>query len=92
MTTGGGSDANVFNAAGLPCLNVANGTAPTTSPTSASRSRRSRRALDVALDAGANVQRLALRRGTVVVGRGGGGRLTVEVDGEAAARRSPTRR
>jgi tripeptide aminopeptidase len=27
VTTGGGSDANVFNAAGLPCLNVANGTA-----------------------------------------------------------------
>jgi tripeptide aminopeptidase len=26
VTTGGGSDANVFNAAGLPCLNVANGT------------------------------------------------------------------
>ena len=27
VTTGGGSDANVFNSAGLPCLNVANGTA-----------------------------------------------------------------
>ena len=27
VTTGGGSDANVFNAEGLPCLNVANGTA-----------------------------------------------------------------
>jgi len=27
VITGGGSDANVFNAAGLPCLNVANGTA-----------------------------------------------------------------
>ena len=27
VPTGGGSDANVFNAAGLPCLNVANGTA-----------------------------------------------------------------
>jgi tripeptide aminopeptidase len=27
VTTGGGSDANVFNAAGLPCLNMANGTA-----------------------------------------------------------------
>jgi tripeptide aminopeptidase len=27
VTTGGGSDANVFNAAGLPCLNIANGTA-----------------------------------------------------------------
>ena len=27
VTTGGGSDANVFNANGLPCLNVANGTA-----------------------------------------------------------------
>ena len=27
VSTGGGSDANVFNAAGLPCLNVANGTA-----------------------------------------------------------------
>jgi tripeptide aminopeptidase len=26
IPTGGGSDANVFNAAGLPCLNVANGT------------------------------------------------------------------
>jgi tripeptide aminopeptidase len=27
LATGGGSDANVFNAAGLPCLNLANGTA-----------------------------------------------------------------
>jgi tripeptide aminopeptidase len=27
VATGGGSDANVFNSAGLPCLNVANGTA-----------------------------------------------------------------
>jgi tripeptide aminopeptidase len=27
VTTGGGSDANVFNADGMPCLNVANGTA-----------------------------------------------------------------
>ena len=27
VNTGGGSDANVLNAAGLPCLNVANGTA-----------------------------------------------------------------
>jgi tripeptide aminopeptidase len=27
VATGGGSDANVFNAAGLPCLNIANGTA-----------------------------------------------------------------
>ena len=27
VMTGGGSDANVFNAEGLPCLNVANGTA-----------------------------------------------------------------
>ena len=27
VTTGGGSDANVFNAEGLACLNVANGTA-----------------------------------------------------------------
>ena len=26
MTTGGCSDANIFQAAGLPCLNVANGT------------------------------------------------------------------
>ena len=44
--SGGGSDANVFNAAGLPCLNVANGTERNHQPDE----RVSRQALETMLD------------------------------------------
>ena len=44
--SGGGSDANVFNAAGLPCLNVANGTERNHQPDE----RVSRHALETMLD------------------------------------------
>jgi tripeptide aminopeptidase len=46
VTTGGGSDANAFNAAGLPCVNIANGTERNHQPDE----RVSRRALEEMLD------------------------------------------
>ncbi|MGH2995801.1 MAG: M20/M25/M40 family metallo-hydrolase [Gaiellaceae bacterium] len=49
VTTGGGSDANVFNAAGLPCLNVANGTAHNHEPDEFVTVEALEGALDVAL-------------------------------------------
>jgi tripeptide aminopeptidase len=49
VTTGGGSDANVFNAAGLPCLNVANGTARNHEPDEFVTVEALETALDVAL-------------------------------------------
>ena len=49
VTTGGGSDANVFNAAGLPCLNVANGTAQNHEPDESVTVEALETALDVAL-------------------------------------------
>ena len=49
VTTGGGSDANVFNAAGLPCLNVANGTAHNHEPDEFVTVEALESALDVAL-------------------------------------------
>ncbi len=49
ITTGGGSDANVFNAAGLPCLNVANGTAHNHEPDEFVTVEALETALDVAL-------------------------------------------
>jgi tripeptide aminopeptidase len=49
VTTGGGSDANVFNASGLPCLNVANGTAHNHEPDEFVTVEALESALDVAL-------------------------------------------
>jgi tripeptide aminopeptidase len=49
VTTGGGSDANVFNAQGLPCLNVANGTAHNHEPDEFVTAEALESALDVAL-------------------------------------------
>ena len=49
VNTGGGSDANVFNAAGLPCLNVANGTAHNHQPDEYVTVEALEEALDVAL-------------------------------------------
>jgi tripeptide aminopeptidase len=49
VTTGGGSDAHVFNAAGLPCLNVANGTARNHEPDEFVTVEALEGALDVAL-------------------------------------------
>jgi tripeptide aminopeptidase len=49
VTTGGGSDANVFNADGLPCLNVANGTAHNHEPDEFVTVEALEGALDVAL-------------------------------------------
>jgi tripeptide aminopeptidase len=49
VTTGGGSDANVFNANGLPCLNVANGTERNHQPDEFVTVEALERALDVAL-------------------------------------------
>jgi tripeptide aminopeptidase len=49
VTTGGGSDANVFNAEGLPCLNVANGTAHNHEPDEFVTIEALEGALDVAL-------------------------------------------
>jgi tripeptide aminopeptidase len=49
VPTGGGSDANVFNAAGLPCLNVANGTARNHQPDEFVTVEALEQALDVAL-------------------------------------------
>jgi tripeptide aminopeptidase len=49
VTTGGGSDANVFNAAGLQCLNVANGTAHNHEPDEFVTVEALESALDVAL-------------------------------------------
>ena len=49
VPTGGGSDANVFNAAGLPCLNVANGTARNHQPDEFVTAEALEQALDVAL-------------------------------------------
>ena len=49
VTTGGGSDANVFNAAGLPCLNLANGTAQNHEPDESVTVEALETALDVAL-------------------------------------------
>ena len=49
VPTGGGSDANVFNAAGLPCLNVANGTARNHEPDEFVTVEALELALDVAL-------------------------------------------
>lgn len=49
VTTGGGSDAAVFNAAGLPCLNVANGTAKNHEPDESVTVEALESALDVAL-------------------------------------------
>jgi tripeptide aminopeptidase len=49
VPTGGGSDANVFNAAGLPCLNVANGTAKNHEPDESVTIEALETALDVAL-------------------------------------------
>jgi tripeptide aminopeptidase len=49
VNTGGGSDANVFNAAGLPCLNVANGTAHNHEPDEFVTVEALEGALDVAL-------------------------------------------
>jgi tripeptide aminopeptidase len=49
VTTGGGSDANVFNAAGLPCLNIANGTAHNHEPDEFVTVEALETALDVAL-------------------------------------------
>jgi tripeptide aminopeptidase len=49
VTTGGGSDANVFNGAGLPCLNVANGTAQNHEPDESVTVEALEGALDVAL-------------------------------------------
>jgi len=49
VTTGGGSDANVFNAAGLQCLNVANGTAHNHEPDEFVTVEALEGALDVAL-------------------------------------------
>ena len=49
VTTGGGSDANVFNAAGLQCLNVANGTAHNHEPDEYVTVEALETALDVAL-------------------------------------------
>jgi len=46
ISTGGGSDANVFQAAGLPCVNVANGTERNHQPDE----RVSRQALETMLD------------------------------------------
>ena len=46
MSTGGGSDANALEAAGLPCLNIANGTERNHQPDE----RVSRAALETALD------------------------------------------
>ncbi len=42
IVTGGGSDANAFQAAGFPCTNLANGTERNHEPTSGSASTRSR--------------------------------------------------
>jgi tripeptide aminopeptidase len=49
VATGGGSDANVFNAAGLPCLNVANGTTKNHEPDEAVTVEALESALDLAL-------------------------------------------
>ena len=49
VTTGGGSDANVFNAGGLPCLNIANGTAHNHEPDEFVTVEALETALDVAL-------------------------------------------
>lgn len=49
VTTGGGSDAAVFNAAGLPCLNVANGTRKNHEPDESVSVEALEKALDVAL-------------------------------------------
>jgi tripeptide aminopeptidase len=49
VTTGGGSDAAVFNAAGLPCLNVANGTKQNHEPDESVTVEALESALDVAL-------------------------------------------
>lgn len=49
VSTGGGSDANVFNAAGLPCLNVANGTMRNHEPDESVTVEALETALDVAL-------------------------------------------
>jgi len=49
VTTGGGSDANVFNQEGLPCLNVANGTAHNHEPDEFVTVEALEGALDVAL-------------------------------------------
>jgi tripeptide aminopeptidase len=49
VATGGGSDANVFNLAGLPCLNVANGTAKNHEPDEYVTVEALETALDVAL-------------------------------------------
>ena len=49
MTTGGGSDANVFDAEGLPCLNVANGTEHNHKPDELVTVEALESALDVAL-------------------------------------------
>jgi tripeptide aminopeptidase len=49
VTTGGGSDANVFNADGLPCLNVANGTAKNHEPDESVTGEALEGALDLAL-------------------------------------------
>jgi tripeptide aminopeptidase len=49
VATGGGSDANVFNAAGLPCLNLANGTAHNHEPDEFVTVEALESALDVAL-------------------------------------------
>ena len=49
VSTGGGSDANVFNANGLPCLNVANGTERNHEPDEAVTVEALERQLDLAL-------------------------------------------
>jgi tripeptide aminopeptidase len=49
VTTGGGSDAHVFNAAGTPCLNVANGTERNHEPDEAVTVEALETALDLAL-------------------------------------------
>ena len=97
--TGGGSDANAFEAKGFRCLNIANGTEANHTPDE----RVSAAALETMLDVDAAAARarrggctavLKLRRGT---GRrrsrrraSGVARLTVALDGgRARARRSP---
>lgn len=49
IPTGGGSDANVFNLEGLPCLNVANGTAQNNEPDESVTVEALETALDLAL-------------------------------------------
>ena len=55
ISTGGGSDASAFEAKGLRCLNIANGTEATTPRTSSV----SARALETMLDVDAAVERVA---------------------------------